>query len=1400
MHGSNLRVPRRRTGRRALLAAATSVLLAAATLPAVVSPATAVTGPSSVTIAGSLQSELGCPGDWQPDCTTSMLTYSADDDVWQGSFPLPAGSFEYKAALDGTWDVSYGSASGANIPLALGAGRTVTFLYSDATHWVADNVTSTIVTAAGSFQSELGCPGDWQPDCLRSWLQDPDGDGVYTFETTSIPAGSYEGKAALDQSWDINYGKDGVQNGQNIAFTVPRDGAKVSFRYVASTHVLTIQAGHGADNNVEWDGLAHDSRDPLYRSPSGAVPQGTAVTLRLRTFAGDVTGAKVRLYSVNDSGQSFLTMKKAASSVSCYDEALAAELCDFWQATIPATHKADNLWYRFIVTDGTDTDYYADDTPALDGGIGAASDEPVDQSWALMIHEPGFTAPSWAKDAVVYQIFPDRFRNGRKDNDPKTGDVRYADPVVKTSWGALPEGYCRNYADASTTTCAWRYGQSPSDTRAIEQPTGRDYAGGDLKGVDQKLDYLKALGVTTVYFNPIFDAGSNHSYDTQDYSRIDPYFGSKKDWENLVKHAKERGIRIVLDGVFNHLSSDSPFFDRYHHYSTVGACESTSSPFRSWFFFQEVGQGNGECAGAGGSTSATYSGWFNFDSIPVIDKAAANSSVWKYFLTGSDAVAKRWLREGAAGWRMDVAGDPSFPAGYWETFRQVVKSTKSSALTIAETWQKDSTLLRGLRGDRFDTTMNYRFRDAVLGFLAPGSFDSKGFADSGRVIAPSEFLNRLASQREDYPDAAYYSTMNLLDSHDTERLLWTLTPGQATRADKEQNSSNVGQGKSRLRLASLIQYTLPGMPTVYYGDEVGMTGGDDPDDRRTYPWADQGGSPDTSLLAHYQSLAKVRRDVPALRSGDFRPLLADDADGVVAFGRATTSQAAITVVNRGATAQTVDVPVSGWVRDGLQFTRRYAVGSGATFAVWSKDGVVRVTVPALGAAVLATSKVDLAPTAAPVASLTDEGSSQLSVSWAPVRGAVSYDVWVSPLTGGGYTKATSSPVTGTSFTLTGLRNGAPAYVVVTATDAAGNVSRRSNEVTGLPHLAIGWSNLQWPPSMTHTLSAVNRTDTAYGQVWIDGVTNQPGATPGLRAELGFGPDGSDPDGSTAWTWVAASFNGDVGSNDEFQASMLPESTGAFDYAFRYSTTDGRDWVYADLDGSGNGYSPSQAGSLTVVSNGDTTAPDVPTGLAVTSASPAGIDLAWDAVQGDTSLYGYEVLRSATSGGPYEQIARVTGTTYTDTAVAEGDTWYYVVRSLDLSFNRSGASSEVVGTAELRTVTLDFVVTVPAGTDGVGTGVHVAGFLDRLDGGLPQWDPGAVALTRVDATHWRISLTGKEGTQLEYKYALGSWDFVEKDAGCGEIANRQLTLSYGSSGVQTVNDTVLNWRNVSPCGN
>lgn len=205
------------------------------------------TSPASVTIVGSLQSELGCGGDWDPTCAATHLTYDANDDVWQGPFSLLAGNWEYKAALDDAWTVNYGlhaTPDGANIPLNLAASTTVKFFYDDKTHWVTDNVGSVIATAAGSYQSELGCSGDWDPGCLRSWLEDPDGDGIYTFSTTALPPGSYDAKVAINESWTENYGQGGTPDGANIPFTVPAANTPTVFSYDSTSHVLTISFPH----------------------------------------------------------------------------------------------------------------------------------------------------------------------------------------------------------------------------------------------------------------------------------------------------------------------------------------------------------------------------------------------------------------------------------------------------------------------------------------------------------------------------------------------------------------------------------------------------------------------------------------------------------------------------------------------------------------------------------------------------------------------------------------------------------------------------------------------------------------------------------------------------------------------------------------------------------------------------------------------------------------------------------------------------------------------------------------------------------------------------------------------------------------------------------------------------
>ena len=1361
--------------------------------PAPISLAANTPPPTGVVIVGSLQSELGCGGDWDPACTNSALAFDAVDDVWQATFALPAGSYEYKAALNGTWDENYGANAapgGANIALSLAGDDSVKFFYDHKSNWVTSNRNSIIATVPGSFQSEIGCAGDWQPDCLRSWLQDVDGDGTYTFSTDQIPAGSYEAKVALNESWDVNYGQGGVQGGANIPFTVPAGGT-VEFSFDSATNVLTITVqggGSGPDNNIEYFGLGHDSHDSLYRVPFGAVNPNDTVTLRFRSSANDVTGVRVRVWNTTANAQSFLDMQRVATGVSCYDAAQPDKVCDYWQTTVTPTVPT-TLYYRFIVQDGTATAFY-DDDDFRNGGWGEARPGVRDNGYVITVYDPAFQPISWMQNAVVYQIFPDRFRDGRANNNPKGNEPRYGfppeslDQIIIKNWGDLPEGYCRAYQNAA----------QPCN----EVPRGRDYFGGDLRGIMQRLNYLKALGVNVIYLNPIFEAGSNHAYDTQDYYQVDKFFGTNPEFQQLVKLAEQQGIRIVLDGVFNHVSSDSAYFDRYGHFATVGACESVDSPYRSWFTFRAMA--GGPCAGPDGPNTMTYDAWFGFDSLPVLDKY--NPEVRDLVYAANDAVARYWLNMGAAGWRLDVMGDGSFPADFWPAFRAAVKATKPDAPIIGELWKKFEVLPKVL-GDQADTAMNYRFRNAILGFF--GKVDDKGFVDDGQSNQPpSLFAEKLTSVREDYPDAAYYTLLNLMGSHDTQRILWALTPGERNREDREFNAANLAEGKARLMLAAVVQMTIPGAPTIYYGDEIGLNGDDDPDDRRTFPWTGvgpAGAGGDQRLFRHYATLTSLRRQNPVFRNGEMTFLLTDDANRTMAYLLRTPDQAAVVAINRNSTPQTLSIPLNGMLPANVQLQEvLYRVPQLAPVTYTASNGVLNVTLPPLGAVILLPAAgQDLVAPVAPGGLTATAGDRQVSLAWSTVSDAASYRIYRSPVTGGGYVLAGES--TGTTFTDSGLTNAQAYFYVVKSVDAAGNVGAASNEASAVPSYQIGWATLQWPPTMDHTISTVNRTANAYGQVWIDGVTSTPGATPTLMAQLGFGPAGSNPAGSAAWTWVDASFNVDAGNNDEFVASLLPEQTGSFDYVYRYSTNGGRTWLYADLNGPvAADAAPGNPGKLTVSASGDTAAPSVPGNLQVVSGSPAGIDLAWDASSDDVAVHGYEVLRSSVTGGPYARIATVTGvTSFSDTSVEENQTYFYVVQAVDTSFNRSGASNEASGTAALRTVTLIVNVTAPASTPADAT-VYIAGFLNRLDGGYPEWNPGAVSLTQAGANAWTITFTGREGTQIEYKYTLGSWDFVEKGAACEEIANRTLTLNYGADGTQTVNDTIANWRNVSPCGN
>jgi hypothetical protein len=369
---------------------------------------------------------------------------------------------------------------------------------------------------------------------------------------------------------------------------------------------------------------------------------------------------------------------------------------------------------------------------------------------------------------------------------------------------------------------------------------------------------------------------------------------------------------------------------------------------------------------------------------------------------------------------------------------------------------------------------------------------------------------------------------------------------------------------------------------------------------------------------------------------------------------------------------------------------------------------------------------------------------------------------------------------GTSFTDDTVTNGRLYYYVVTAVDATGNESARSNEAQALPYTPVGWAGHLWPPAITMTINALD-PQTVYAQVWVAGVTDAPGQGQGILAQFAYGPDGSD---TATWDWAAMVYNVDVGNNDEYMLSFVPESLGTFDYLARFSTNLGIDWTYAYTD-------DGQVGSLVVNPSGDEVPPAVPANLRLEEASPSFITLAWEPVA-DGDLYRYEVYRADVSGGPYTKLANVLApeTAYTDWSVTANATYYYVVLATDTSFNRSAYSNELQATAQPRQVQVTFNATLPETTP-PGDAIYMGGSFNG-------WDPAGSLMNRTDLLA-TVTLTFYEGDHLEYKYTRGSWTYVEKGAACEEVGNRVVNVVYGAEGMMVVNDTVLNWRNTGSCG-
>lgn len=573
--------------------------------------------------------------------------------------------------------------------------------------------------------------------------------------------------------------------------------------------------------------ILHNSQQTTFRNPTGATEHGNTINLQCSTNA-DWQGAKVtlRLWQ-NSTGETLIHMQADENGIWHTAQLNTSEM------------SLEPIWYYFIIEKNDLKTYYGNNSAKL-GGLGNTySDQP--ESYQITLYKEKYPLPKWFTDGIVYQIFPDRFYKAKSKKTYPTENR-----VFHENWYNTP----LSIKDAATG-----------------EKLDLDYFGGNLKGILEKLPYLEELGVSIIYLNPIFEADSNHRYNTADYCKIDSILGTQKDFETLCKKAELFGIKIILDGVFSHTGSNSIYFNKNGQYDELGAYQSTESTYYPWYQFD--------------NHPNEYKSWWGVKTLPNINET--NPSYQDFIINKPDSVLKRWIKAGAYGWRLDVADE--LPLEFIQNFYHTLKQREPESILIGEVWE-DATnkisygdLRNYLDGNTLDTVMNYPLRSIMIDFV------------SNKTTA-EECAKSLLSLYENYPEHKFYAMMNLIGSHDRARILSIL--GDRLQGDAQAlplNEQSYQTAFKRLKLITLWQMTFPGVPCVYYGDEAGLEGGKDPFNRACYPWEQE----DQNILAWYKSIISLRKTYSALCAGKWE--IIHSTNNVLAILRTDEEDSILVLLN-----------------------------------------------------------------------------------------------------------------------------------------------------------------------------------------------------------------------------------------------------------------------------------------------------------------------------------------------------------------------------------------------------------------------------------------------------------------------------------------------------------------------
>ena len=554
--------------------------------------------------------------------------------------------------------------------------------------------------------------------------------------------------------------------------------------------------------------ILYDSKLPQFKDPFGTLTPGQVCRLHIHIPCA-VQATAVKCLMQYEDGRT------TAQEV-FFSKARTEDPYEIWQADFSIHQEGLYFYYYYIDTPSGGFRLFkqGDDTNMEAGALWQVSCVPAD-----------FHTPVWARGATIYQVFPDRFR--------KSGDCdltgKLTPYTVHPSWNEEVD---------------WR----PTEDDLV---LNNDFFGGNFRGITEKLDYIADLGVNLLYLNPISKSFSSHRYDTGDYKTPDPMLGTEADFAELCRRAHARGIRVILDGVYSHTGSNSPYFNREGQFDSLGAYNSQESPYYSWYTFQHWPD--------------RYTCWWNFDTLPTVNKL--DPAFVNFIIADEDSVVAHWMKLGADGFRLDVADE--LPDEFIRLLRRRIKAINPDALLLGEVWEDASAKIAYNRrrtyftAGELDSVMNYPFRTAIIDYV-------RGH-DGGAALKET-----VMSIVENYPPEVVQCNMNLLGTHDTPRILTALVDDfNGTREEMSKRHLSRNQfdiAYDRLLMAAFLQYTLPGSPSLYYGDEAGMEGGRDPFNRRPYPW----GRENTEILDHFRQLGKLRREHPAFRLGDIRFFQAGD--------------------------------------------------------------------------------------------------------------------------------------------------------------------------------------------------------------------------------------------------------------------------------------------------------------------------------------------------------------------------------------------------------------------------------------------------------------------------------------------------------------------------------------------